>query len=223
MTALFSLLEPGDRILGMNLSHGGHLTHGHPVNFSGRFFQVFQYGVHPDSCRVDYDQVRAQALEHRPKLILAGWSAYPRQLDFAIFRQIADEVGAYLMVDMAHFAGLVAGGVHPSPVPYADLVTSTTHKTLRGPRAGFILSREAHAKAIDRNNFPGMQGGPLMHVIAAKAVCFLEAARPEFKAYQRQVVATRWRPRSWSRVQPFRRHRRTCSCSTSARLRRAWR
>ncbi len=189
MTAFFSLLEPGDRILGMNLSHGGHLTHGHPVNFSGRFFQVFQYGVREDTGLVDYDQLRALALEHRPKLILAGWSAYPRQLDFALFRSIADEVGAYLMVDMAHFSGLVAGGAHPSPVPYADIVTSTTHKTLRGPRSGFILCREAHAKSVDRNNFPGMQGGPLMHVIAAKAVCFLEAARPEFKVYQHQVVA----------------------------------
>jgi glycine hydroxymethyltransferase len=189
MTAYFSLLNPGDTILGMSLAHGGHLTHGHPVNFSGRFFQVFQYGLDDETGRIDYDQVARLAREHRPKLLLAGWSAYPRQIDFAAMRRIADEVGAFFVVDMAHFAGLVAGGQHPSPVPHADVVTSTTHKTLRGPRAGFILSRSAHAAAIDKTNFPGMQGGPLMHVVAAKAVCFLEASRPDFREYQKRVVA----------------------------------
>jgi glycine hydroxymethyltransferase len=189
MTAYFSLLNPGDTILGMSLAHGGHLTHGHPVNFSGRFFKVIQYGLERDTGRIDYDRVADLAREHRPRMLLAGWSAYPRQVDFAIMRRIADEVGAFLVVDMAHFAGLVAGGQHPSPVPHADVVTSTAHKTLRGPRSGFILSKAAHAAAIDRTNFPGMQGGPLMHVIAAKAVCFLEAARPEFKEYQKRVVA----------------------------------
>ncbi len=188
MTAFFSLLNPGDTILGMSLAHGGHLTHGHPVNFSGRFFNVVQYGLDEVTGRIDYDHVRSMAREHKPKVLLAGWSAYPRHLDFAAFREIADEVGAHFFVDMAHFAGLVAGGVHPSPVPYADVVTSTAHKTLRGPRSGFILSKAAHAQAIDKTNFPGMQGGPLMHAIAAKAVCFLEAAKPEFKAYQKNVV-----------------------------------
>ena len=190
MTAYFALLNPGDTILGMSLAHGGHLTHGHPVNFSGRFFNVQQYGLDADTGRIDYEDVMRLAKEHRPKVLLAGWSAYPRQVDFAAMRKIADEVGAYLVVDMAHFAGLVAGGEHPSPVPHADVVTSTAHKTLRGPRSGFILSRSAHAAAIDKTNFPGMQGGPLMHVIAAKAVCFLEAARPEFREYQKRVVAS---------------------------------
>ena len=189
LTAYFSFLNPGDTILGMSLAHGGHLTHGHPVNFSGRFFRVLQYGLDPATGRVDYDEVRRLAKECQPKILLAGWSAYPRHLDFAAFRSIADEVGAKLMVDMAHFAGLVAGGVHPSPVPYADVVTSTAHKTLRGPRSGFILSKAEHAAAIDKTNFPGMQGGPLMHTIAAKAVCFREAATPEFKTYAARIVA----------------------------------
>ncbi|MDZ4805264.1 MAG: serine hydroxymethyltransferase [Candidatus Eisenbacteria bacterium] len=189
LTAFFAFLNPGDTILGMSLAHGGHLTHGHPVNFSGRFFRVLQYGLDPATGRVDYDEVRRLAKECSPRILLAGWSAYPRQLDFAAFRSIADEVGAKLMVDMAHFAGLVAGGAHPSPVPYADVVTSTAHKTLRGPRSGFILSKAEHAAVIDKTNFPGMQGGPLMHTIAAKAVCFLEAATPEFKIYAARVVA----------------------------------
>jgi glycine hydroxymethyltransferase len=184
-----SVIEPGDTILGMNLSHGGHLTHGHPVNFSGRFFKVVAYGVHPETKMIDYDDLSRIAREHKPKLILAGASAYGRTLDFPRFRAIADEVGAYLMVDMAHIAGLIAAGVHPSPIPYADIVTSTTHKTLRGPRAGFILCKETHAAAIDKTSFPGMQGGPLEHVIAGKAVCFKLAMQEEFKAYQRQVVA----------------------------------
>jgi glycine hydroxymethyltransferase len=189
LTAYFSLLEPGDTILGMNLSHGGHLTHGHPVNFSGRFFHVLAYGVDPKTKTIDYDALAALAREHRPKLILAGASAYARTLDFPRFRQIADEVGAFFVVDMAHIAGLVAAGVHPSPVPHADVVTSTTHKTLRGPRSGFILCTETHAAAIDKTTFPGMQGGPLMHVIAGKAVCFGLAMQEEFRAYQRMTVA----------------------------------
>ncbi len=189
LSAYFALLEPGDTILGMNLSHGGHLTHGHPVNFSGRFFKVVAYGVDPGTKMIDYDALAAIAREQKPKLIVAGASAYSRILDFPRFRQIADEIGALLMVDMAHIAGLVAAGVHPSPVPYAHVVTSTTHKTLRGPRSGFILCPEPQAVAIDKTCFPGMQGGPLMHVIAAKAVCFRLAMAEEFKAYQRQVVA----------------------------------
>ncbi len=189
LTAYFSLLEPGDTILGMNLSHGGHLTHGHPVNFSGRFFKVVAYGVSPETKMIDYDELARLAREHHPKLILAGASAYGRTIDFPRFRAIADEIGAYLMVDMAHIAGLVAAGVHPSPVPHADVVTSTTHKTLRGPRSGFILTKETHREAIDKTSFPGMQGGPLMHVIAGKAVCFKLAMSEEFKVYQRQVVA----------------------------------
>ena len=188
MTAYFAVLDPGDKILGLSLAHGGHLTHGHPVNFSGRFFDVAAYEVDPKTERIDLDKVRALAKEHRPKLIVAGASAYPRLWDFPAFRSIADEVGALFLVDMAHFAGLVAGGVHPSPVPHADIVTSTTHKTLRGPRAGLILCREAHAAAVDKTNFPGMQGGPLMHMIAAKAVCFGEAMKPEFAVYSRKVV-----------------------------------
>ena len=189
MTAYFAVLDPGDRILGMNLSHGGHLTHGHPVNFSGRFFEVHQYGVHPETGRIDMDAMRQAALQVKPKLIIAGASAYPRVIDFAGFRKVADEVGALLLVDMAHIAGLVAGGAHPSPVPHADIVTTTTHKTLRGPRGGLILSRESLAKDINRVNFPGMQGGPLMHVIAGKAVCLKEAATPEFRAYAQAVVS----------------------------------
>lgn len=184
----FACLKPGDTILGMDLSAGGHLTHGSPVNQSGAWFKVIHYGVRKEDERIDYDQVRDLALKHRPKLIIAGASAYPRIIDFRIFREIADEAGALLMVDMAHIAGLVAAGVHPSPVPYADFVTTTTHKTLRGPRGGMILTTEEHAKAIDKAVFPGMQGGPLMHVIAAKAVSFKEALQPEFKTYQRQIV-----------------------------------
>ncbi len=189
MAVYFSQLAPGDTILAMNLSHGGHLTHGSPVNFSGKFFKVVHYGVRESDQRLDYDQLRALAREHRPKLIVAGYSAYPRTLDFPAFRSAADEVGAILMTDMAHFAGLVAAGIHPSPVPFSDFVTSTTHKTLRGPRGGLILCREQHAKVLNSSIFPGNQGGPLMHVIAAKAVAFKEALAPEFKAYQQQIVA----------------------------------
>ncbi len=188
LTAYFALLEPGDKIMGMNLAHGGHLTHGHHVNFSGRFFQFSHYGVAEATGRIDYDALEKQALEVRPKMIVAGWSAYPRILDFPRFRAIADQVGAVLLTDMAHFSGLVAGGEHPSPVPLSDIVTSTTHKTLRGPRSGFILCTEEHAKAIDKTNFPGMQGGPLMHIIAAKAVCFKQAMGEGFRAYARQIV-----------------------------------
>ena len=189
MSAYFSLLNPGDTILGLNLSHGGHLTHGHPVNFSGRFFNVVQYGVSPETRTVDYDALGALAREHHPKMIVSGGSAYPRTFDFPRLRAIADETGAKLLVDMAHFAGLVAAGHHPNPAAYADIVTSTTHKTLRGPRGGFILCRAEYQKEIDKTNFPGMQGGPLMHIIAAKAVCFHEAMTPAFKEYQRQVLA----------------------------------
>lgn len=186
--AYFAVLQPGDRILAMNLAHGGHLTHGSPVNFSGQLFQVVPYGVDPKTETLDYDQLRRLAREHRPKMIVAGATAYPRHFDFPRLREIADEVGAYLLVDMAHFAGLVAGKVHPDPVPYAHLVTSTTHKTLRGPRSGMILCTEELAKAVDRAVFPFAQGGPLMHVIAAKAVCFQEASTPAFRAYAAQVV-----------------------------------
>ena len=189
MAAYFSRLDPGDSILSMNLSHGGHLTHGSPVNFSGKFFEVVPYGVREDDQRLDYAEVADLARRHRPKLIVAGHSAYPRQIDAAPFREIADEVGALLMVDMAHYAGLVAADLHPSPVPHADLVTTTTHKTLRGPRGGMILCRAAFAKSVDSSVFPGHQGGPLMHVIAAKAVALKEAATPAFKDYQRRIVA----------------------------------
>jgi glycine hydroxymethyltransferase len=189
MTAYFSVMNHGDRILGMNLAHGGHLTHGHKVNFSGRFFEVHQYGVGKETGRIDYDQLRDRALEVRPKVIIAGASAYPRIIDFPAFREVADAVDAVLLVDMAHIAGLVAGGVHPNPVPHAQIVTSTTHKTLRGPRGGFILCVEDLAKEVDKNNFPGMQGGPLMHVIAGKAVCFGEALKPEFREYAGRIVA----------------------------------
>ncbi|TMA52922.1 MAG: serine hydroxymethyltransferase [Deltaproteobacteria bacterium] len=189
MCVYFAELEPGDTILAMNLSHGGHLTHGSPVNFSGRFFRVVPYGVRESDGRLDLDQVRDLARRERPKMIVVGHSAYPRAIDFAPFRAAADEVGATVMADMAHFAGLVAAGIHPSPVPHCEFVTTTTHKTLRGPRGGMILFREAHAKAINASVFPGNQGGPLMHVIAAKAVALKEAASPEFRAYQRQVVA----------------------------------
>ena len=189
MTAYFAVAEPGATLMGMSLAHGGHLTHGHPVSFSGRFFRVKQYEVREEDGRIDYDAMERLALEHRPQIIVAGASAYPRIIDFARFRRAADQVGAKLVVDMAHIAGLVAAGVHPSPVPHADIVTSTTHKTLRGPRGGLVLCRGELAAAVDKSNFPGMQGGPLMHVIAAKAVCFEEALRPSFAAYQRQVVA----------------------------------
>lgn len=185
----FAMLQPGDTVLGMNLNHGGHLSHGSPVNISGKYFNFEAYGVEEDTEVIDYDKVLARAKETKPKLIVAGASAYPRILDFKKFREIADEVGAYLMVDMAHIAGLVAAGLHPNPVEYADFVTSTTHKTLRGPRGGLILCKEEYAKQIDKAIFPGLQGGPLMHVIAAKAVCFHEALQPEFKEYQKQIVA----------------------------------
>ncbi len=188
LAVFYALLEPGDTVLGMDLSQGGHLSHGSPVNISGKYFHVVPYGLDPETERIDYDQMRKKALEHRPKLIIAGASAYSRIIDFARCRQIADEVGAYLMVDMAHIAGLVAAGVHPSPVPYADVVTTTTHKTLRGPRGGMILCREGLAKAIDRAVFPGTQGGPLMHIIAAKAVALGEAMGEDFRQCQRQTV-----------------------------------
>ncbi|WP_432509890.1 serine hydroxymethyltransferase [Kineococcus sp. SYSU DK001] len=186
--AMHALIRGGDGILGLELAHGGHLTHGMKINFSGRMYDVSAYGVDPQTFRIDMDVVRATALEARPKLIIAGWSAYPRHLDFAAFRSIADEVGAYLMVDMAHFAGLVAAGLHPSPVPYADVVTSTVHKTLAGPRSGLILTKNEYAKKIDSAVFPGQQGGPLMHVIAAKAVAFKVAGSPEFAERQQRVL-----------------------------------
>ena len=185
----FAMLQPGDTVLGMNLNHGGHLSHGSPVNISGKYYNFEAYGVEEGTEVIDYDKVRARALETKPKMIVAGASAYPRTLDFAKFRELADEVGAYLMVDMAHIAGLVAAGLHPNPVEYADFVTTTTHKTLRGPRGGLIMCKEEYAKQIDKAIFPGIQGGPLMHVIAAKAVCFHEALQPEFKEYQKQIVA----------------------------------
>ncbi|MEA4902724.1 serine hydroxymethyltransferase [Desulfitobacterium sp.] len=184
----FAVLKPGDTVLGMNLSHGGHLTHGSPVNLSGKYFNFVAYGVEPETEVIDYEKVRTLALQHHPKLIVAGASAYPRIIDFPKLREIADEAGSLLMVDMAHIAGLVAAGIHPSPVPYAHFVTSTTHKTLRGPRGGLILCKEEYAKAIDKAIFPGIQGGPLMHVIAAKAVAFGEALKPEFKEYQKNIV-----------------------------------
>ena len=189
LAAFFALLNAGDRVLSMNLAHGGHISHGLPINISGKYFEIYQYGVDEITGLINYDEVRRMALECKPKMIIAGASAYARIIDFARFREIADEVGAYLMVDMAHIAGLVAAGVHPSPVPYADIVTTTTHKTLRGPRGGLILCREEHAKKVDKAIFPGTQGGPLMHIIAAKAVALGEALRPEFVDYQKQVVA----------------------------------
>jgi glycine hydroxymethyltransferase len=188
MAVYFSQLTPGDTILAMDLSHGGHLTHGSPVNFSGKFFKIVPYGVSQADERLDYAAIADLARTHRPKMIVAGYSAYPRVIDFAEFRRIADEVGAMIMVDIAHFAGLVAAGIHPSPVPHAEFVTTTTHKTLRGPRGGMILCRAQYAKSIDSAVFPGNQGGPLMHVIAAKAVAFKEAQAPEFKTYQQQIV-----------------------------------
>ena len=184
----FAALTPGDTVLGMNLNHGGHLTHGSKVNISGKYFKFVDYGVNRDSETIDYDQVRETALEHRPKMIVAGASAYPRIIDFQRFKAIADEVGAYLFVDMAHIAGLVAAGLHPSPLPYADFVTTTTHKTLRGPRGGLIMCREEWGTKIDKAIFPGIQGGPLMHVIAAKAVCLKEALTDEFNKYQQDIV-----------------------------------
>ena len=188
LAVFFALLNPGDTVLSMNLAHGGHLSHGSPVNISGKYFNIVPYGVSEETGTIDYEDVRKKALECRPKMILAGASAYPRIIDFKKFREIADEVGAYLMVDMAHIAGLVATGMHPSPVPYADVTTTTTHKTLRGPRGGLILCREELAKQIDKAIFPGTQGGPLMHIIAAKAVAFGEALTPAFKTYQENIV-----------------------------------
>lgn len=188
MAVYFALLKPGDTVLGMSLADGGHLTHGSPVNMSGSYYNFVSYGVDDDTHTINYDKLYALAKEHRPKMIVAGASAYPRIIDFARLYEIAKEVGAYLMVDMAHIAGLVAAGLHPSPVPYADVVTTTTHKTLRGPRGGMILCKEEYAKAINKAVFPGTQGGPLMHIIAAKAVCFGEALKPEFKVYQQQIV-----------------------------------
>ncbi len=188
MAVFFAVLNPGDTVLSMSLAHGGHLSHGSPVNMSGKYFNIVPYGVDEKDNVINYDEVRALALEHKPKLILAGASAYPRVIDFEKFAEIAKEVGAYFMVDMAHIAGLVAAGLHPNPVPYADFVTTTTHKTLRGPRGGLILCKEEYAKAINKAIFPGIQGGPLMHTIAAKAVCFKEALSDEFKQYQQQIV-----------------------------------
>jgi glycine hydroxymethyltransferase len=189
MAAYAAVLQPGDTILGLNLAHGGHLTHGHHLNFSGKTYRIVPYGVTKETETIDYDDLEKLAEKERPKLIIGGGSAYPRIIDFARMRQIADKVGAIYLVDMAHFAGLVAGGVHPSPVPHAQIVTSTTHKTLRGPRAGMILSKQEYAAAIDKVVFPGIQGGPLVHIIAAKAVCFLEAMQPSFRDYARQIVA----------------------------------
>ena len=187
--AFAAILQPGDTIMGLDLAHGGHLTHGHKLNFSGKTYHVVGYQVSKEDERIDFENVARLAEEHKPKMIIAGGSAYPRQWDFPRFRQIADSVGAALVVDMAHFSGLVAAGLHPNPCEYADIVTTTTHKTLRGPRSGMILAREKYGAAIDKNVFPGVQGGPLMHVIAAKAVCFLEALQPEFKEYQTRVIA----------------------------------
>ncbi len=188
MAVCLATLEPGDTLLGMSLAHGGHLTHGHPLNFSGKLYQIVAYGVRQDDERLDYDELAAKAREHKPKLIVVGASAYPRAIDFERIAAVAREVGAPVLTDMAHIAGLVAAGVHPNPVPHSDFVSTTTHKTLRGPRGGLILSRAAHARELDKAVFPGVQGGPLMHVIAAKAVCFREAAEPAFADYQRQVV-----------------------------------
>jgi glycine hydroxymethyltransferase len=189
MAAYAALIAPGDTVLGLHLAHGGHLTHGHPLNFSGKTYKIVPYGVTRETETIDYDELEKTAEREQPKLIIGGGSAYPRTIDFARMRQIADKVGAFYLVDMAHFAGLVAGGVHPSPIPHCHVVTSTTHKTLRGPRAGLILSKQEHAAGIDKVVFPGMQGGPLVHIIAAKAVCFHEALQPPFKDYARQIVA----------------------------------
>ncbi len=189
MAVYFTLVKPGDTVLGMNLSHGGHLTHGHPLNFSGKLYTIVPYGVRRDDERIDYDEMERLTVEHKPKMIMVGASAYPRVIDFPRIRAIANQVGAAVVTDMAHIAGLVAAGVHPSPVPDSDFVTTTTHKTLRGPRAGLVLCKEKFAKDLDRSVFPGVQGGPLMHIIAAKAVCLKEAGEPAFAAYQRQIVA----------------------------------
>ncbi|MGN0812521.1 MAG: serine hydroxymethyltransferase [Candidatus Coproplasma sp.] len=188
LAVFFAMLQPGDTVMGMNLAHGGHLSHGSPVNISGKYFNIVPYGVSKDDQRIDYDEMEKIALECKPKLIVSGASAYPRVIDFKRIREICDKVGAYMMVDIAHIAGLVAAGLHPSPVPYADFVTTTTHKTLRGPRGGVIMCKEEYGKAIDKAIFPGIQGGPLMHIIAAKAVAFKEALTPEFKEYQAQIV-----------------------------------
>src|SRR5438034_9010182 len=189
MAVYFTLLQPGETVLGMNLAHGGHLTHGHPLNFSGRLYTIVPYGVRKSDERIDYDELDRLADEHKPKMIMVGASAYPRVIEFERIRAAPDRVGAAVVTDMAHIAGLVAGGVHPNPVPHSDFVTTTTHKTLRGPRAGMVHCREQYAKDLDRTVFPGIQGGPLVHIIAAKAVCFLEALQPEFKGYQKQIVA----------------------------------
>ncbi|OLB63449.1 MAG: serine hydroxymethyltransferase [Acidobacteria bacterium 13_2_20CM_2_66_4] len=189
MAVYFTLLKPGDTVLGMNLAHGGHLTHGHPLNFSGKLYTIVPYGVKKDDERIDYDELDRLADQHKPKMIMVGASAYPRVIDFARIRRAADRVGAAVVTDMAHIAGLVAAGVHPSPIPHSDFVSTTTHKTLRGPRAGMVLCREQYAKELDKNVFPGVQGGPLVHIIAAKAVCFKEAAEPAFADYQRQIAA----------------------------------
>ncbi|MFL6311190.1 MAG: serine hydroxymethyltransferase [Terriglobales bacterium] len=189
MAAYMALLQPGDAVMGLNLAHGGHLTHGHPLNFSGKIYKIIPYGVRKDTETIDYDEMEQIAVRERPKMIIGGGSAYARIIDFARMRQISDKVGAKLMVDMAHIAGLVAGGAHPSPVPHSDIVTTTTHKTLRGPRAGMVLCRQELASAVDKITFPGIQGGPLVHIIAAKAVCFREALQPQFKDYAHQVVA----------------------------------
>jgi glycine hydroxymethyltransferase len=189
MSVYFAVVQPGDTVLGMNLAHGGHLTHGHPLNFSGKLYNIVPYGVRQDDERIDYEELERLAEQHSPKMIMVGASAYPRVIDFARIARAARSVGAVMVVDMAHIAGLVAGGVHPNPVPHADFVTSTTHKTLRGPRSGLILCREQYAKDLDRSLFPGVQGGPLMHIVAAKAVCFKEAMEPSFAEYQRQIVA----------------------------------
>jgi glycine hydroxymethyltransferase len=189
MAVYLTLLKPGDTVLGMNLAHGGHLTHGHPLNFSGKLYAIVPYGVRKDDERIDYDELQRLADEHRPKMIIVGASAYPRVIDFTRIRSIADRVGAPVFTDMAHIAGLVAAGVHPSPIPHSDFVTTTTHKTLRGPRGGLVLCREQYARDLDRTVFPGVQGGPLMHIIAAKAVCLQEASEPAFADYQKQIVA----------------------------------
>ena len=188
MAVFFAVLQPGDTVMGMNLAHGGHLSHGSPVNISGKYFHIVPYGVRQEDERIDYDEMEKIALECKPKMIVSGASAYPRVIDFKRIREICDKVGAYMMVDIAHIAGLVAAGLHPSPVPYADFVTTTTHKTLRGPRGGAIMCKEEFGKAVDKAVFPGIQGGPLMHIIAAKAVAFKEALSPEFKSYQAQII-----------------------------------
>jgi glycine hydroxymethyltransferase len=204
MSVYFAAVKPGDTVLGMNLAHGGHLTHGHPLNFSGQLYKIVPYGVRQDDERIDYDEAERLAHEHKPKMIIVGASAYPRHIDFARMGKLAQAVGAPLMVDMAHVAGLVAAGVHPSPIPHADFVTSTTHKTLRGPRSGLILCREKWAKEIDKALFPGVQGGPLMHIVAAKAVCFKEAMEPAFLDYQKQTLANAQRLADALQAQGFR-------------------